>query len=88
MIPFIKNSTVILLLLLAACKSNTNSKKELPLPFINKPDFTPEWINKTDPGYDSIHHIPAFSFTDQDGKTVTEKTVEYGEWNHSRDPFY
>ena len=62
--------------LLAACKNAPDKKAALPLPFINKPDFTPEWINKTDPGYDSIHCIPAFSFTDQDGKTVTEKTVD------------
>ena len=48
----------------------------MPLPFINKPDFTPEWIKKSDPAYKSIHTIPAFSFTDQDGKTITEKTVE------------
>ena len=47
----------------------------MPLPFINKPDFTPEWIEKKDAGYDSIHRIPAFSFTDQNGETVTEKTV-------------
>ena len=48
----------------------------MPLPFFNKPDFSPEWIDKKDPRYTSIHTIPAFSFTDQDGKTVTEKTVE------------
>ena len=48
----------------------------MPLPFINKPDFTPEWIDKKDPAYTSIHSIPSFSFNDQDGKTVTEKTVE------------
>jgi len=62
--------------------SNKNAKKtevtkdELPLPFINKPDFTPEWITKADKAYDSIHRIPSFSFTDQDGQTVTEKTVD------------
>ncbi len=69
----IKNSAFIILILLAACK---NKPAELPLPFINKPDFTPEWINKTDPGYTSIHRIPAFSFTDQNGETITEKTVD------------
>ena len=46
------------------------------LPFYNQPDFTPEWISPSDAGYKSIHVIPAFSFTDQDGNTVTEKTVE------------
>jgi protein SCO1/2 len=63
------------LLLVAACK-NGRKDETLSLPFINKPDFTPEWINKNDPGYSSIHQVPAFSFTDQNGETVTEKTVE------------
>ena len=73
MIQLLKNSLFVLLILLVSCKSKP---KELVLPFINKPDFTPEWIEKNDPAYSSIHRIPAFSFTDQDGKTVTEKTVE------------
>lgn len=45
------------------------------MPFINKPDFTPEWIKPSDPAYATIHRIPAFSFTDQDGQIITEKTV-------------
>jgi protein SCO1 len=73
MIRLLKNSLVVLIVLLVSCKSKP---KELALPFINKPDFTPEWIEKNDPAYSSIHRIPSFSFTDQDGKTVTEKTVE------------
>ena len=68
-----KNNLFIILLTLAGCKSKPTT---LPLPFINKPDFTPEWIEKKDASYSSIHRIPAFAFTDQDGKTVTEKTVE------------
>jgi protein SCO1/2 len=65
------------LILLTGCKSKEKHVvTEEGLPFINKPDFTPEWIEKKDPAYASIHRIPAFSFTDQDGKMVTEKTVE------------
>ena len=64
-----------MLLLLAACKSKTKTDA-LALPFINTPDFTPVWIEKTDSAYASIHHIPAFSFTNQNGETITEKTVE------------
>jgi len=60
---------------MAACKSKPK-EKELPLPFINKPDFTPEWFEKGDSAYAGIHTIPAFSFTDQDGRTITEKDVE------------
>lgn len=69
------NKILIALLMLAGCK-NKSKDEALSLPFINKPDFTPEWIKKNDPGYSSIHSIPAFSFTDQDGEIVTEKTVE------------
>jgi protein SCO1/2 len=73
MIQLSKNSFLVLLIFLVGCK---NKPKEPDLPFINKPDFTPEWIEKKDPAYSSIHRIPAFSFTDQDGKTVTENTVD------------
>ena len=76
MIRSLKNSALIILLILAACKNKQATTSALPLPFINKPDFTPEWIEKKDSGYTSIHQIPAFSFTDQNGETVTEKTVE------------
>ena len=68
--------TMVIILFFASCKNNPTPKTSIPLPFINKPDFTPEWMNKTDSGYDSIHRIPSFAFTDQDGKNVTEKTVE------------
>jgi len=73
MIQLLKNSFFIFLVFLVGCKSKPGKES---LPFINKPDFTPEWIEKKDPAYSSIHRIPAFSLTDQDGKTVTEKTVE------------
>ena len=57
--------------MLASCKSKPAT---LALPFINKPDFTPEWIEKMILRIHPFIRIPAFSFTDQDGKTVTEKT--------------
>ncbi len=72
MIRSLKNKGWVLLFFLAACRSK---QEDDPLPFINKPDFTPEWIKKSDTAYASIHTIPAFSFTDQDGDTVTENTV-------------
>lgn len=77
MIQFIKNSAIILCLLVTACKDRQQKQPaEERLPFINKPDFTPEWIDKSSPAYDSIHQIPSFSFTDQDGKIITEQTVK------------
>ena len=73
MTRLLKNSWFFILILLVSCKSKPT---ESSLPFINKPDFTPEWIEKNDPAYSTIHRIPAFSFINQDGQSVTEKTVE------------
>jgi protein SCO1/2 len=66
--------------LLMSCNANKlaeETKKDavIALPFFNKPDWTPEWINLTDSNYKQTHHIPAFSFLDQDGNTISEKTV-------------
>lgn len=73
MIQLLRNSTFVVLLIISGCQ---RKPRELALPFINKPDFTPEWIEKGAPAYASIHQIPGFSFTDQNGATVTERTVE------------
>lgn len=77
MTRYIKNSVFVLLLWLTACQTKVSRQSaDEGLPFINKPDFTPEWIDKSSTAYDSIHTIPDFSFTDQDGKTVNEETVK------------
>lgn len=75
MTPSIKNKIIVAFIFLAGCKGKAKPEQD-SLPFINNPDFTPEWIEKNDPVYSSIHTIPPFSFTNQDGNTVTEKTVE------------
>ena len=72
--------------LLMSCNANKSNQEinlnddinkytDLTLPFFNKPDWTPEWINATDSNYNEIHRIPAFSFLDQDGNAISEKTV-------------
>ena len=77
MIQLLKNKnialTILMFLHLIGC--NTNRRENI-LPFINKPDFTPEWIKEDDKAYDSIHQIPAFRFQNQDGQWVTENTIE------------
>lgn len=68
------------LLVQGACRNSRDSSDSSTvsrLPFYNQPDFTPAWIEPHGEGWTSIHRIPAFSFTDQYGETVTEKTV-YG----------
>ena len=70
------------LFILMACNNSpnsiVNSKTDslVALPFFNHPDWTPEWINKEDSGYNQIHSIPSFSFKDQEGNNFTEADVE------------
>lgn len=60
-----------------ACKQPVQKEKEtVALPFYNSADFTPEWVAKTSPAYDSIHTIPAFRFTNQYGETITEQNYQ------------
>jgi protein SCO1 len=72
MTRLLNNIWIVLMIIMIGCKT---TPEPMALPFINKPDFTPEWISKTDAGYHNIHTIPAFSFTNQNGETVTDKTV-------------
>ncbi|MFD0750555.1 SCO family protein [Mucilaginibacter calamicampi] len=51
------------------------SQQQDNLPFYNTPDFTPVWLQPGDEGYDKIHTIPAFNFTDQLGEPVTNTTT-------------
>lgn len=73
MTQFLKNKIFIFLCVACGCKQSPGISS---MPFINKPDFTPEWIASDDSSYSHIHTIPPFSFTDQNGETVTEKTVD------------
>jgi protein SCO1/2 len=63
---------------LAACTTPVNKEKQAAgkLPFYNSADFTPLWIEPSSAAYASIHTIPPFQFTDQNGEPVTEKTFE------------
>jgi protein SCO1/2 len=61
--------------MLAVCLFYACTKKEDTLPFFNTPDFTPEWISKSDDAYTHIHTVPAFNFIDQEGKHIQQSNV-------------
>jgi protein SCO1 len=46
------------------------------LPFYNSSEFTPEWISKNDPKFNSIHTINNFKLTNQDGETVSSSDLK------------
>jgi len=63
---------ILLMTFLLACKT---PDKKTTLPFFNTPDFTPVWIVPGDTGYNTIHTIAKFTFTNQLGQTITNKNV-------------
>jgi len=63
------------ILFVATITFGCKKKPTIGLPYFNDADFTPIWLNKTDPGFKNLHTIPPFSFTDQHGKNITEKAT-------------
>lgn len=59
---------------ITACKHVNN---QTGLPYFNTPDFTPLWLDKDSYAYQTLHKIPSFSFTDQNGQTVNNATVKH-----------
>lgn len=43
------------------------------LPYYDKPDFTPLWVNNNEA--EKLHKISDFSFTDQDGRKITRENL-------------
>lgn len=59
-----------------ACTYACSQTRTEELPYFNTPDFTPLWMSTADATGKRIHTIPPFSFTDQNGKTITQKDVD------------
>ncbi len=64
-----------LIMINLACANEVKNQETISLPFFNQADFTPEWIDRSSLQYDSIHRIAPFSLTNQNGQTVTNKSV-------------
>ncbi len=63
------------LLMFCACKQSIKNEPVVKqLPYYQSADFTPIWMSANETT-DTFHHIPNFSFVNQDGETINEKTV-------------
>lgn len=76
----IRNSLLIAIIFSGiGCRTKQAEQKAGPqtddLPYYASADFTPQWIEKGSSRLDTIHTIAPFSFTDQNGESITEKTV-------------
>lgn len=63
----------LLILITTACSQHAT--EQTTLPYFNTPDFTPTWADAKTIDQQTLHSIPAFSFTDQDGNNVSDMTV-------------
>jgi protein SCO1/2 len=72
---------VVLILALGFVSCNFNVKKEKAvvedkLPFYNSADFDAEWIDESAAGYNKIHKIKRFKFTNQEGAVITNDSLK------------
>lgn len=72
--------TATLLLIMACLSCSSPSKKEASnpkntLPYYSEASFTPIWLDSDDPAVNQLHRIPEFSFTNQNGDTISEKDM-------------
>jgi protein SCO1/2 len=66
-----------MLLAFSGCISRNEKIEEKQLPYYNSPNFTPIFLSKDEQLAQKItHQIANFSFTDQAGKTITQKDIE------------
>lgn len=62
-----------------SCNRSNNTQKESRvenLPYYESADFTPIWMNPDDPKLKSFHRIPPFELINQNGKTISEKSLK------------
>lgn len=71
-----RRSALIGLIGLMACHSRTGTLSDATVPYYNTPDFTPIWLtNSADVDRTITHRIADFSFQNQAGDIVSQKTV-------------
>lgn len=62
-------------IILISCQSNKESNLA-ELPYYNEATFTPHWLANNSDSVQKFHQIPSFSLINQNGKRITEKTVD------------
>jgi protein SCO1 len=73
-IVFLRSSFILCIIFLFSCSAK---KQEEVLPYYNTASFTPEFFNSKKAAEKKINHtIPPFSFTNQNGKQISEKNIE------------
>ncbi|MEO1261973.1 MAG: SCO family protein [Bacteroidota bacterium] len=73
----IKNISFWLVLMAIGCQQKTAEQKPAEaLPYYQDATFMPHWLSADDGALNDFHCISSFTFINQEGKKVTEKTFE------------
>lgn len=75
----IYNFLIIAFLFLIGCKKKDNkafTSRVNELPYYNEASFTPKWIASNSDELANFHKIPDFSFTNQDGKNISQESFK------------
>lgn len=72
----IESFVIAAVIFLWGCSAHKENKTLLNLPYYNQADYTPEWIETTDPEYDKIHTISPFKLVNQNGDTLTNESFD------------
>ena len=70
---------MLFLLLMLSCKKvkkDAFTSRVNELPYYNEESFTPKWIDSKNNNLEAFHKIPDFSFLNQNGEKITQKTFE------------
>ena len=66
-----------LLILVVSCKNKEEKISRVEaLPYYNEASFMPQWLTPNSIRVEAFHKIPGFSFTDQEGTTITDETFD------------
>lgn len=77
----ILNSVLLVVICVFLVSCNNTKKKSVgsrvnTLPYYDEASFTPKWLASNNDDLKAFHKIPDFSFTNQDGENITQKTFE------------
>ncbi len=63
--------------LVSSCNPTQKAENKLAnLPYYEEATFTPHWLAADSPELTNFHRIPAFSLINQNGDTISEKTMK------------
>lgn len=65
----------IFIMTFSCIEEESNKSRVAYLPFFDEPSFTPHWFSPESDSLKGFHHIPDFTFINQDGKSISQSDL-------------